>query len=215
MNILRQLQQRRLINARKPAGRFGRLLMRVMNVSHDPMTAWGLSHLTIGKRATILDVGCGGGRTIHKLAGAAPDGKVYGIDYSAESVTVSRLTNKEFVQRGCVDIQQGSVSRLPFPESQFDLVTAVNTHYFWPDLVADMLEIRRVLKPGGKFIIISSVYAGGKHDKRNQRYAELVELTCTSLTELHEAFVMAGYGEVQMFEKRQRSWICGMGRKPG
>ena len=126
---------------------------------------------------------------------------------------VSRVTNGRLVQAGRVGIQQGSVSCLPFSASMFDLVTAVNTHNYWPDLVTDMEEILRVLKPGGKLTIISSVYDGGKYDKRNQKYATLMKISFPSVNELRELFMRAGYLEVQMFEKYNRSWICGIGRK--
>jgi ubiquinone/menaquinone biosynthesis C-methylase UbiE len=214
MDIMSKLTQQRLKNARKPTGRFGRLLIRAMNISHYRLTDWGLSHLSIGKQDTILDLGCGGGGTIHKLAKIATNGKVYGIDFSDESVMVSRMTNKQFIQMGRVEIQQSSVSCLPFSDSMFDLVTAVNTHYFWPDLVTDMQEVLRVLKPGGTLTIISSVYDGGKYDKRNQKYAALMKISFPSVNELRELFMRADYLEVQMFEKYNRSWICGIGRKP-
>lgn len=42
----------------------------------------------------------------------------------------------------------------------FDLVTAVETHFWWPNLQADMREIFRVLKAGGKLIVIAEVYKG-------------------------------------------------------
>jgi SAM-dependent methyltransferase len=214
MDIMNKLTQRRLTNARKPTGRLGRLLIRAMNISHYRLTNWGLSHLSIRKQDTILDIGCGGGGTVHKLAKIATNGKVYGIDFSDESVMVSRMTNKQFVQMGRVEIQQSSVSCLPFSDNMFDLVTAVNTHNYWPDLSTDMKEILRVLKPSGKLIIIGSVYEGGKYDKRNQKYAELIEIAFLSVNELRDLFLKAGYSEVQMFEKYHRSWICGIGRKP-
>jgi SAM-dependent methyltransferase len=185
-----------------------------MNISHYQMTDWGLNHLSIGKQDTILDIGCGGGGTIHKLAKKATNGKVYGVDFSNESVVVSRITNKQLLQMGRVEIQQSSVSRLPFSDNMFDLVTAVNTHNYWPDLVTDMQEIFRVLKPRGKVIIIGSVYEGGKYNKRNQKYAELIEIAFPSVNELREIFMRAGYSEVQMFEENNRSWMCGIGRKP-
>jgi SAM-dependent methyltransferase len=213
MDIMSKLLQLRLKNARKPTGRFGRLLIKTMNISHYQLADWGLSHLSIGKQDAILDIGCGGGSTVHKLAKIATNGKVYGIDFSNESVMVSRMTNKQFVQIGHVEIRQSSVSCLPFSESMFDLVTAVNTHNYWPDLVTDLQEILRVLKPGGKLTIIGSVYAGGKYDKRNQNYAALIKIAFPSLNELREIFLGAGYSEVQMFEQRYRSWICGIGRK--
>jgi len=52
-----------------------------MNMSHSGVTDWGLTHVRIEKNFTILDVGCGGGRTISKLARIAEQGTVYGIDY--------------------------------------------------------------------------------------------------------------------------------------
>jgi SAM-dependent methyltransferase len=215
MDLMSKLTQRRLIYARKPTGRAGRLLVRAMNISHYQLTNWGLGHFSIGKRDTILDVGCGGGGTVHKLAKIATNGKVYGVDFSDECVMVSRMTNSRLVQMGRVAIQKGSVSCLPFSDSMFDLVTAVNTHNYWPDLVTDLQETLRVLKPDGKLIIIGSVYGGGKHDKRNRKYAELIEIAFPSIKELHELFLRAGYTEVQMFEKYNRGWMCGIGRKPG
>jgi ubiquinone/menaquinone biosynthesis C-methylase UbiE len=214
MHILSKLKKHRLTNARMPTGMFGRLLISAMNISHYQMTDWGLGHLSIGKQDKILDVGCGGGGTIHKLAKKATNGRVYGIDFSNESVVVSRKTNKQFVQMGRVEIQLSSVSSLPFSDSMFDLVTAVNTHNYWPDLANDMEEILRVLKPGGKLIIIGSVYTGGKKDKRNQKFAELIKIAFPSVNELREFFLSAGYLEVQLFEKYNRSWMCAIGTKP-
>ncbi len=214
MDIMTKLTQRRLTNARKPTGRLGRFLIRAMNIKHYPMTDWGLRHLVIGKHDTILDIGCGGGGTVHRLAKTATNGKVYGIDFSDESVMVSRVTNKQFIRMGCVEIQQGTVSCLPFSDRMFDLVTAVNTHYYWPDLVTDMQEILRVLKPSGKLIIIGSLYEGGKDDKRNQKYAELIEIAFPSVNKLYEIFLRAGYLKVQTFEKYNRGWMCVIGRKP-
>ena len=87
---------------------------------------------------TILDVGCGGGRTLSKLATAATQGKVYGIDYSKERVAVTKRMNARWLEMGRVEVRQASVSHLPFQDGMFDLVTAVETHFWWPDLAADM-----------------------------------------------------------------------------
>jgi len=61
-----------------------------MNISHSKVTDWGLSHICIAAADTILDVGCGGGRTLSKLAARATQGKVYGVDDSEESVAASK-----------------------------------------------------------------------------------------------------------------------------
>ena len=199
---------------RKPTGWTGRLLVRAMNINHSRLNDWGLSHISIGKHDTILDIGCGGGSTVHKLAGLTAEGKVYGIDFSEESVSVSCRTNKRLIKMGRVEIRHGSVSCLPFSDYLFDLVTAVNTHNYWSDLVADMQEVLRVLKPGGKLMIIGGGYKGGKYADRNEKFAELVNLAFLSVSELSERFSMAGYAEVQMFEEYGWGWICGIGRKP-
>jgi cyclopropane fatty-acyl-phospholipid synthase-like methyltransferase len=67
---------------KKPCGWLGRLLLRNMNERHSTLTDWGIAHLSIESRYTILDVGCGGGRTLYKLAERATQGKVHGVDYS-------------------------------------------------------------------------------------------------------------------------------------
>jgi len=163
-------------------------------------------------------VGCGGGRTVHKLAAIAMDGKVYGIDFSEESVTVSRRTNKQWIEMSRVEILQGSVSRLPFSDHMFDLVSAVETHFFWPDLLADMQEVLRVLKPGGMFIIIAEAYKGGKYDNRYhkllEKVVELTNMALLSVNEHSELFSRAGYSDVEMFEEYDKGWICGIGKKP-
>jgi len=150
---------------RKPGKWIGRFFLWMMNISHSSLTDWGLQHVNIPKRFTILDVGCGGGRTIEKLAALAAEGMVYGVDYATGSVAASRAKNARLVQAGRVEIQQASVSRLPFPGDKFDLVTAVETQYYWPDLVKDMQEVLRVLKPGGTLIVIAESYKQGRYDR--------------------------------------------------
>jgi ubiquinone/menaquinone biosynthesis C-methylase UbiE len=192
----------------------GRLLLRAMNINHSRLTDWGLSHILIGKHDTILDVGCGGGSTVQKLAKIAPEGKVYGIDSSVDSVTVSRRRNKQLIKMSRVEIRHGSVSYLPFSDAVFDLVTAVNTHNYWTNLVADMREVLRILKPGGRLMIVGGAYKGGKYTKRNEKFTKLINIPLHSVNELNEIFSIAGYIDVQIFEELNRGWICGTGTKP-
>ena len=107
-----------LRQCRKPTGWLGRIVVRGMNMGHSEMTNWGLGHISIRKNDTILDVGCGGGGTIRKLARIATEGKVHGIDYSEESVRISTKTNRGLIEAGRVKIRHGSVSSLPYPDSR-------------------------------------------------------------------------------------------------
>ena len=197
---------------RKPSGRLGRAVVGRMNLSHASLTDWGLEHVRIEPSFTMLDVGCGGGRTIHVLAARAPNGRVYGIDYSEASVEASRETNQSAVAAGRVEIQQGSVSKLPFADAMFDLVTAVETHYYWPDLPNDAREIARVLKPGGTLVVIAEAYKG--------RWGWLFQLAMLPMraklmsADEHRAWLeTAGFSDVQVAEKRGRGWICVTGRR--
>src|SRR2546430_629512 len=144
-----------IAQCRKPSGLFGRFVLWDMNRHHSKLTDWGLSHVAIKETDRILDVGCGGGRTINKLAAMASAGKVQGIDYSEDSAAAARRANARLIDIGRVEIQHGSVSQLPFANDEFDLVTAIETHLFWPDLPGDFREIFRVLKSGGALLIVA------------------------------------------------------------
>jgi SAM-dependent methyltransferase len=203
-----------LNQARKPTRWIGRLFLWVMNMSHSSLTDWGLKHVLIEKGFTILDVGCGGGRAIQKMAAIATEGMLYGVDYARGSVAASRGKNAQLIKAGRVEIRRASVSKLPFPDDKFALVTAVETQYYWPDPIDDMREILRVLKPGGTLIIIAESYKGGRYDKLQRPAMKLLKSTYLSVDEHRELFSTAGYTDVRMFEARKEGWICGTGRKP-
>lgn len=186
----------------------------MMNRSHSNLTDWGLQHVEIEKNFTVLDIGCGGGRTIEKLAAIATEGKVYGVDYASGSVAASRSKNAAAVSAGRVNIQQGSVSRLPLPDRMFDLATAIETQYYWPDLPNDMREILRVLKPGGTLLVIAETYRGGKNSGVTGPIMKLLGSSSLSAEDQRELFTKAGYADVQIFEEKKRGWICVRGTKP-
>jgi ubiquinone/menaquinone biosynthesis C-methylase UbiE len=187
-----------------------------MNSSHSKLTDWGLEHISIANHDTILDVGCGGGRTVNKLAAIAKQGKVYGVDYSEESIAFTKRTNAHWIEAGRVEIRRASVSQLPFPDNTFNVITAVETHYFWPDLPADVHEVLRVLKPGGTFVLIAEVYKGANTTaaKLLEKYPELIGMTLLTPEEHRELLANAGYSNVQVVEESANGWICGTGTKP-
>ncbi len=200
----------------KPTGWLGRFTLWRMNSSHSKLTDWGLEHISIENHHTVLDVGCGGGRTVSKLTAIATQGKVYGIDYSDESVAATKRTNARWIDLGRVEIRHGSVFQLPFPDDMFDLVTAVETHFWWPNLPGDMREVFRVLKPGGTLVLIAEIYKGANTmaAKLAEKYASRTGMTLLSVEEHRDLFTNAGYSNVQVIEERDKGWICGIGRKP-
>jgi ubiquinone/menaquinone biosynthesis C-methylase UbiE len=190
------------------------MLARSMNVSHDKLTRWGLTHVEMKPDFNILDVGCGGGRTIETLAAVAREGKVFGIDYSPASIAVARERNSTAIEHDRVHIQDGVVSSLPFPDDTFDLVTAVETHYYWPDLPGDVREVRRVLKPGGAFAIVAETYRGRRNDWLYRPVMRLMLRAAYLSPEEHRRLLSdAGYRDVEVFEEKAHGWICAAGHK--
>lgn len=206
----------RVNQCQKPAGLLGRFVLWNMNSRHSKVTDWGLSHTSIHQNDSILDVGCGGGRTVSKLAAIATQGKVYGVDFSGESVAFARRINKQWIDTGHVEIREASVSQLPFSADMFNTVTAVETHFWWPDLPAGMREILRVLKPGGTLIIIAEVYKGANTAtaKLAEKYLPLSGMALLSVDEHRELFMNAGFSDVQVVAEPRKGWICGIGKKP-
>jgi ubiquinone/menaquinone biosynthesis C-methylase UbiE len=200
----------------KPTGWLGRFTLWRMNSSHSKLTDWGLKQISIENHYTILDIGCGGRRTVSKLAAIATQGKVYGIDYSEESVAATKRTNAQWIGVGRVEVRHGSVSQLPFADGMFDLITAVETHFWWPNLSGDMREVFRVLKPGGTLILIAEIYKGANTTvaRLAEKYASRTGLALLSADEHRELLTNAGYANIQVIEERDKGWICGMGRKP-
>ena len=198
---------------RKPAGLFGRFVGMGMNTGHGKLRRWGLSHISINLDAFILDVGCGGGKAVQELARISLTGKVCGIDYSEEMVRLARKINKKFVENGHVGILHGSVSSLPFPDGMFDLVTAFETYYFWPNLIDDLKETKRVLKPGGTLLIANEVYKHEKFEKRNLRWAKWGDMMLHTPEEYREFLTEAGYSDVMIFDIPEKNWITALAKK--
>lgn len=144
--------------SKRPDKLIGKIMLKIMNKVHAAMTQVALSKLRIHSNSFILDIGCGGGETIRLLTKKATQGVVYGLDFSETSVEMSIQRNINSVDSGKAIITKGEVSSLPFENHFFDIVTAIQTHYYWPDLENDVKEVYRVLKPNGEFIIASEIY---------------------------------------------------------
>mgnify|MGYP001555000880 FL=1 len=206
-----------LKQARRPKGWLGAFMLKGMNKGHSKMTDWGLAQISIEKDFIILDVGCGGGRTIYKLAQIASNGRVFGIDISEKSVEISRETNAQLIKEGRVEASHGSVSHLPFPDNTFDLVTTFESHYFWPDLVNDMKEILRVLKPRGNFLVVGEVYKGGNYESKHPGFIDMatheINMSLPGIRDINAILLKAGFSDVNTYEDNGKKIICSIGKK--
>ncbi|MCU1495305.1 MAG: type 11 methyltransferase [Acidimicrobiaceae bacterium] len=118
-----------------------------------------LSHLR--PETALLDVGCGPGTITIDLAARLPDGRVVGVDSSAEVVELAREAAAGDVRAPSarLEFQVADLYELPFPDDTFDVVHAHQVLQHLPDPVAALVEMRRVCKPGGIVAARDSDYA--------------------------------------------------------
>jgi ubiquinone/menaquinone biosynthesis C-methylase UbiE len=198
---------------RCPTGRRGRLVAALMNRGHKPLTLWGLTHVTIKPDYVILDAGCGGGKTVSRLAQRVPLGKVFGIDYSADMVKYSRKVNKKLITENRVEIVEVSVEKTGFPDDFFDLATAIETYYFWPSLSDALKEIRRVLKSNGKLLMVNEMVKNGVYETKHAKMIEKTHVHLIPLEEIKDAMLYVGFVDVQIFTKTDSPWNAILAKK--
>jgi len=121
--------------------------------------AFALAAITPGMR--VLDVGCGRGEILRHCARLGAD--AYGIDYAPVAVKLSHEVvaatgidvNGKAIPQGKMGIGQADAKKLPFPGGAFDrvLMFDVVEHLHPWELHQALLEIHRVLKPDGRFVV--------------------------------------------------------------
>jgi len=194
-------------NTRKPEGFFGRMIVNGMNGGgHAKLAGWGLSEVSIAENADILDVGCGGGANIARLLRRAPKGTVTGIDYSSVSVKKSSEVNAKAIAAGRCQVVEGSADALPFEDDSFDLVTAFETVYFWPEIEKCFAGVRRTLKDGGHFVIVNE---DDGLSGNNEKWEKLIDGMHTyTPDELRTHLTAAGFHDITVRRDEQRHWLC-------
>ncbi len=114
--------------------------------------AFAVAEVSAGMK--VLDVGCGRGEILRHCARLGAD--AFGIDYAPVAIELaSQAVAGESDAPGKTGVAQSDAKRLPFPNAYFDrvLMFDVVEHLFPWELAQSMAEIRRVLKPGGAFIV--------------------------------------------------------------
>ncbi len=192
-------------NAAKPSGFMGKIMLAGMNIFHARVAYWGMSQVNIPEPAEIAELGCGGGKNIADLLKKYPHSHVIGLDYSPLSLEQARKHNRKFIASGRCELVEGDVSALKFEDGKFDLATAFETIYFWPGLVKCFGEVRRILKDGGHFVIVSE--SDGK-DKPSQWFNSIIDaMNLYTPEEIEAALHSAGFAETHTEHHPSQPWI--------
>jgi ubiquinone/menaquinone biosynthesis C-methylase UbiE len=107
-----------------------------------------LAAIHLPERANVLDLGCGTGRLLDRLAASQPDLRGIGLDFSEVMLRQARRTSRHRTQLIFVS---GAVAPLRFADEQFDAVFSTFSFMHYPEPESAIAEIRRVLRPGGRF----------------------------------------------------------------
>ncbi len=100
--------------------------------------------------ACVLDAGCGAGHTAVAVAPFVQEVAAYDL-----TEPMLRQVEQLATERGCTNVvtQRGDVENLPFESASFDAVVSRYSAHHWPRPVLALREFRRVLKPGGVFLL--------------------------------------------------------------
>jgi len=135
-----------------PSGWFGEIVARVM--AFDTLPANRIAERELGLRAgeAVIEVGCGSGWTLRRLA-ASGAGFLAGVDGSEVMVRLARRRLRRRIAEGNAEVSLATSDALPYPAASFDAALAVHVVYFWANPLADLREIHRVLRPGGRVLL--------------------------------------------------------------
>jgi ubiquinone/menaquinone biosynthesis C-methylase UbiE len=135
----------------------------------------------------VLDVGSGPGLWSEKLAEkVAPNGKVIGLDLSADAIAYSRQKVKKLTYKNLIEYVQGNFFEIPYEQGTFDITFCSNALMYFNDdqKVKIISEMKRVTRKGGK--VISKEYDGEAiivYPLPPERWLKLKSLVAQVLTE--------------------------------
>src|SRR5262249_14852584 len=178
----------------RPSGIMGRLGGRMMARGNRACAAWVIDLLGAAPSDHVLEIGFGPGVAIALLTTRITSGDIAGVDPSAEMLAQASARNQAAVERGRVALHIGSVERLPFSDETFDKALAINSMQVWPDAVAGLCEVRRVLKRGGTLALGFSPYSGQPKHGLAERLGD------------------AGFSAIRVLEDKGN--ICALAAKP-
>jgi ubiquinone/menaquinone biosynthesis C-methylase UbiE len=116
------------------------------SIAKQKWFAWYFDHLDLPANAHILEIGCGTGMLWRENRARIPASwRLTLSDFSFGMLETTRAANV------AADFLQSDAQAIPFREYYFDAVFANHMLYHVPDIPRALMEIRRVLKPSGKF----------------------------------------------------------------
>jgi ubiquinone/menaquinone biosynthesis C-methylase UbiE len=177
----------------RPSGFFGRILARGMAWGHRDFYKNTAEVLDLQQDDRYLEIGFGSGLFIKKYASHVA--RIAGLDLSEEMIDMASSINRELVELGKAEFKQGNVSSLPWGDGEFSIVVGIETFFFWQEPMESLMEIYRVLAPGGRLVL---EMAWNKEDGLDHTEdEEKINLTFYSADEMRELLQISGFSEIE------------------
>lgn len=137
-----------------PAGWLGRVVASIMERETAAINQHAIALLDPQPGEAVLDIGTGNGLSLRHLASRVGEGTVVGVDHSSVMCRRAEKKNKSLINEGPVSVMCACSDDLPFETGYFDAAMSVHTLYFWNPAEPHLKEIARVLRPGGRLVLV-------------------------------------------------------------
>lgn len=118
---------------------------------------WTREALNLRPGESVLDVGSGPGFLAAEMASeVGPTGRVSGVDISEAMLSMARSRCAKLSSAALVDFHVGDATKLPFPDEAFNAAVSTQVYEYLTDVDAAIREVKRVLKSGGRFLVVDT-----------------------------------------------------------
>ena len=148
-----------------------------MERHHMPIFEPTLPLMDVKPTDRVLDLGCGSGWATRLVAKRLHPKKIVGIDISDEMVRRAEEQSKGITN---IEFRQGAAEKIPLPDGSIDKIFSIESFYYWPDQMAGLKEVKRVLTPGGKLFMLINLY---KDNHYSLRWADELKVPVHALSQ--------------------------------
>lgn len=167
-----------------------------MEDHHSDITDQTLALMDIQAEDRILDLGCGTGWATRRMARVAVRGEVVGLDVADEMLRRAELASSAFKN---VRYVWGSAENIAEADNAFTKVLSVESFYYYADQGKALDELRRVMAPGAKMLILINLY---KDNHYSLRWVTELKVPVQALSEAEYKALLEKHGFINVQARR-------------